>query len=296
MRVHLRAFIVCALLCAFVSSPADAQVRASERSSISQTSDGTIVTLSYSRPHTRERAEIFGKVVAWGEVWTPGANWATTVEANRDISLGGHAVPKGKYSLWFVVRPNNNWTLVLDPRPELYHEEHPDSTPQQLRWSVRPTTGDYTELLTWSFPEVRPDGMTLRFAWGTTTLSLDVTVQPSHPLPIARQMAEPFLGTYKWRWAEGDSTEMGTIVLTHDGTVIRQRYNPFPKWYPRLQDQIMVRINDEWLMPVIVRDGKIWEMVSDMVWEFKLTDGVATSFEIRDDKDNLLAVGERVSR
>jgi hypothetical protein len=277
------------------STPVHAQVRASERSTVSQTSDGTVVTINYARPHTRARADLFGKVVEWGEVWTPGANWATTIEASRDISIGGHKVPKGKYSVWFVVKPNE-WMLVLDPRTERYHTEHPDSTAQQIRWAVQPTTADYTEILTWSFPDVRPDGMTLRFAWGTKALALDVGVTPSHPLPIARNLAEPFLGTYKWKWTDEDTSKTMTMTLTHDGTVIRQRYDPFPDWYPRLQDQIMVRINDDWFIPVIVRDGKIWEMVSDMVFEFTVKDGVAVSFEVRDDKDHLLAVGERIKR
>ncbi|MEO7966497.1 MAG: DUF2911 domain-containing protein [Gemmatimonadaceae bacterium] len=293
MTIGRRNIIVLSLGVMGAYPSAGAQVRASERSTISQTSDGTVVTVDYSRPRARGREQLYGKVIEWGEVWTPGANWATTLQTTRDITLGGHAVPKGKYSVWFVVRPDK-WTFVLDPRVQLYHEDHPDSTAQQLRWTVTPTTVAFTEILTWSIPEVRPDGLTLNFAWGTMQVSLDATVQPSHPQTIARDAAQPYLGTYKWKWVDKDTTDAGKMTLYYDGASIRQRYDPFPDWYKRLQDQVMVRINDDWFIPSIVRDGKLWEMAADMVWEFKVQNGVATTFEIRDDKDNLMAIGERV--
>ena len=70
-------------------SRAAAQIRASELQSVAQTVDGTTIRVTYSRPRTRERWPIFGtKIVQWGEVWTPGANWATLLETNKDITLG----------------------------------------------------------------------------------------------------------------------------------------------------------------------------------------------------------------
>ena len=37
----------------------------------------------------RGRDSLFGKVVTWGEHWTPGANWATTIDVDHDIRLNG---------------------------------------------------------------------------------------------------------------------------------------------------------------------------------------------------------------
>ena len=39
--------------------------------------NGTTITLDFSRPVARGRDSLFGGVVHWGELWTPGANWAT---------------------------------------------------------------------------------------------------------------------------------------------------------------------------------------------------------------------------
>ncbi|MBX9648146.1 MAG: DUF1971 domain-containing protein, partial [Xanthobacteraceae bacterium] len=48
----------------------------------------------------------------------------------------GVAVPAGKYSIWTVVRQNGPWTFVLDPRADLFHTVHPDSTAQQIRFPI----------------------------------------------------------------------------------------------------------------------------------------------------------------
>jgi Protein of unknown function (DUF2911) len=274
--------------------PLAAQVRASERAIVTQTADGTVLTINYARPRVRGRTPLFGRVVHWDEVWTPGANWATTLDVNRDVSLDGHPVKKGKYSVWFVVRPGD-WTVVLDTNAQRYHTEPPDSEPGQLRWSVKPADGEFTEALTWSFPEVRPDGAVLLFAWGPKRVMINAIVQPSHPIPIARADAEPYLGTYEWTWAESGPQPVLTFELYYADGMIRQRHTPFPDWYPLLQQQPMVRINDDWFIPAIVRDGKLYEMVSDMVFEFAVTGGKAMSFEIRDDRDHLLGTGKRVT-
>jgi hypothetical protein len=88
---------------------APAQIRASERGSVSQTLDGTTITVDYSRPTARGR-ELFGALVPWDVTWTPGANWATTLEANKDIRINGVDVAAGRYSVWMTPR-DGSWTL-----------------------------------------------------------------------------------------------------------------------------------------------------------------------------------------
>ncbi len=71
---------VTAALAAFVlipgstPAPAAAQIRGSEAGVTAQTVDGTTLTIDYSRPSARGRA-LFGELVPWDVVWTPGANW-----------------------------------------------------------------------------------------------------------------------------------------------------------------------------------------------------------------------------
>lgn len=46
----------------------------------------------------------------------------------------------------------------------------------------------------------------------------------------------------------------------------------------------MVRINDAWFISATIRDGKVWEMAADMVFEFEVVGGKAVSFELRSER------------
>ena len=180
-----------------VGGPASAlaQIRASEIGTMSQIIDGTKITMEYSRPRARGRDPLFGgRVVRWNEVWTPGANWATTLETTKDITLSGQKVAKGKYSVWIVVRQDGNWTTILDPRVHRYHEEPPDSTGQQIRIATRPTQAPFTEVLTWSMPALTATGGALVMHWGTTLVSMDVAVPPSLQMTMSARDAAPYIG------------------------------------------------------------------------------------------------------
>src|SRR6476469_4586913 len=88
----LSMLVVTSLVCAL---PAGAQIRASERGSVSQTVDGTVITIDYGRAQARGRDSLFGKVVTRDEIWTPGANQSTTFETTRDVTVGGRRCRRG---------------------------------------------------------------------------------------------------------------------------------------------------------------------------------------------------------
>ena len=287
-----RIFFVAATVLVAPPAPGGAQVRASERGVVTQTVNGTVITIDHARPKVRGRSPLFGKVVHWGEVWTPGANWATTFEVSRDVTLDGHAVPKGKYSLWFVVRPTA-WTVVLDPRFQRYHMDPPDSNAAQIRWTVRPGRGAFTEVLTWSVPAVEPDGGVLQFAWGTVRLAMPFSVPLRYPLQISQADAQPYIGAYEWRLTD-DTGPALRMELYYENGMLKQRHTPFPAWWPSMQYQPMVRINDDWFIPTIVERGRVTEMAADMVFEFTRKDGKVVSFEVRSDRDELIGSGTRI--
>ena len=138
MSFRISAALTAALAATLLAPvPGAAQVRASELGTVGQTIDGTIIAIEYSRPRARGRDSLFGGVVHWGEHWTPGANWATTFEVNRDIELNGHPVAAGKYSVWMVVQPDE-WVIYLDPEARAFHTDPPDSTDVQIRFVVVP--------------------------------------------------------------------------------------------------------------------------------------------------------------
>jgi hypothetical protein len=271
-----------------------AQIRASERSTVSQVVDGTTITMDYARPKVRGRDSLFGGVVRWGAVWT-GANWATTFKTDRDLKLDGHAVPAGKYSVWFRVEPGT-WTLILDPEPERFHIRPPDSAAGQVRLPVRPETGPHVEALTWSFPDFRPTGTTLRFAWGTTAVSLAIEVEPSQTFTVDAGFAERFVGTYQLerRGMLRDMMGEGTVrfeVGYRDGYLTATWEKP-PN--PRLGDIRLAPRGAGMFLPIELEQGELFDVLTDLVLEFTPLEGRATGFELRGLRDELWGVGTRV--
>ena len=268
-----------------------AQVRASERGAVSQTIDGTIITIDYSRPQVRGRDPLFGGVEHWGAVWTPGANFATTLETNRPIKLDGHPVPPGKYSLWLVLQPEE-WTMVIDPRHRMYHLPYPDSTADQIRYQVKPGAGPFNEMLTFTFEEVQGDEGTLYMRWGTTEVAFHVEVEPKHALTVAEAVAGPLLGTYTFRWEGAPATAPASrVTLAYENGKLMGRWVPAP--FPDVATFQLVRITDDWFLVGSIRNGRLVDLMDEWAFEFAIEEGKATKFEVWSDNDHLDGTGIR---
>lgn len=290
--------------------PLHAQVRASETATISQTVDGTVITVDYSRPRTRGRSPIFGDEVKWGEVWTPGANWATTLDLSRDVTINGHAVPKGKYSVWMEVQPTA-WTVILDPRAKLFHTVHPKPDSSQIRFTLTPDSVVGPDVLTWSFPRIGPTGMTLQMAWAGRSVPLDIVVPPSHPLTLAASLAPRYTGRYEFRFAPppepppGDSAPPPDApaegpglsgastwtVMYRDGMLLSDWDPPiFPEW----SHMVLIKIGDDWFNPGAMVDDEVFDVANDLVVEFEVKNGTATGFVVRGEDDQVMGSAARI--
>ncbi len=163
-----------------VPSVGVAQVLRSQLGSVAQTVDSTTIVVEYYRPQARGR-ELFGALVNWNDLWTPGANWATTLEVDRDVRIANAGLPRGKYSVWIRPQEKEPWEVILFRRARVFHLWPPPPEEEQLRFSVKPETVPHCEVLTWSFPAVMPDRAALELRWGTPALSFHILVEPSRP-------------------------------------------------------------------------------------------------------------------
>lgn len=290
--------IVVATLMA-VPGGARAQVRASEHAIVAQTVDGTTLTLEYSRPNSRARVPVYGKVVTWGEVWTPGANWATTLEVDKDVSINGHPLPKGKYSVWMEVQPTD-WTVILDPKAKQFHTAHPKPDTTQIRFAVTPDSVSGPELLTWSFTEVSMTGTALRMAWAGRAVVLRVAVTPSHPLTLAPELAGRYVGTYSLRWlpdstaAKPDSEPpLETWRVSYTPDTLKMDWE-VPGDSDSPYHALLISIGSDAFYPGFVEEYGIFDAQPGLATEFDVTDGRATGFVIRGRNDQVQAVGTRV--
>jgi hypothetical protein len=238
---------------------------------------------------------LFGtRAVHWDEVWTPGANWATTLDVSKDVKLNGHAVPKGTYSVWMVVRESGDWTFVLDPKAKRYHMEPPDSSAAQVRFPVKPEAAPFTDVLTWSMPAIRVNGGTLAFQWERVRVPIDVEVQPSLVMTLAAADAVPFLG--KYTYVEMDSLgkpgKTSILTITHEDGTLKAQWDPDDPYYRKFA---LIRIAPDWFVPgVYDRHGQIYEVYrQEMIFEFKRAKQQAESFVVRGEDDKIEATGTR---
>jgi hypothetical protein len=270
-----------------------AQIRASERATLSQTIDGTVISLDYARPRLKGRMPIFGKVVKWDDLWTPGANWATMLETSRPITLGGLPVPKGRYSVWLRVRQSGGWTLILDPDFHRFHDDRPDSNAAQIRIPVNPASSPRTEVLTWSFPEIRVSGGTLAMQWAETVVAMDLKVSPSYAITMSKEDADPFLGRYTFAFqpVQGMKADSTDLLLTYEKGSLYGNFVPKGSY---MVDFVMIRMADGSLIPGLFEKGEIYEVIRDMVFEFKGPKSRPDSYEVRDDHDDLIGRGKRI--
>ena len=280
------ALLIATFAAAMVPVSAQAQIRASELSTLSQTIDGTKITIEYYRPAVRGRAP-FGGIVHWGEVWTPGANWATTLEVSHDIRLGGQQIPTGKYSLWLIPRENADWTLIVHRNPKRYHTQRPDSTNELTRITVKPQTGAHRERLTFDFPVITPEGGVLQFHWGTYALDVPIRVAPSKPLALDSASVRQYTGTYDMQW-RGRQVRME--VFPENGK-LRARMNPMVLPFEPTFD--LIPLSKQRFGPFFYRDGKPFDLEDFVVFFDATGTAPATAVEWRGLEDRPITRGAR---
>jgi hypothetical protein len=145
------------------------------------------ITIDYGQPHARGRAIVGSAVVPFDQVWRTGANEATSLTTDVDLTIGGVVVPKGSYTL-YTLPSRRGWKLIINKNTGQwgteYREEH-DLARIDLR--SRELREPLDSFSIWLVPEVTrnpqggisgglPRGV-LRLAWGEVELSTDWSVR-----------------------------------------------------------------------------------------------------------------------
>jgi hypothetical protein len=156
---------------------ADAQPgRRSPRGTVTQTLDGTEISIRYYRPVLRGRTPFPG-VVPWGRTWTPGADSATRIETTGALEIEGKELPAGRYSLWVIPAENDAWTVIFNRTANAFHLSY-DESQDALRVQAKATTASQpVETLQLSFPLADADSAVLELQWGTFVLPLHLRVR-----------------------------------------------------------------------------------------------------------------------
>jgi hypothetical protein len=136
------------------------------------------VRIDYGQPHARGR-QVVGGLIPKGEVWRFGANAATTLVTDVDLTIGGTAVPKGTYTL-FALYSDAGWQLIVNRKTGQWGTEYDASQdlariPVQARTLAEPVESFSISLV--PAGDGAPRG-TLRFAWGTAEGTVAWTANP----------------------------------------------------------------------------------------------------------------------
>lgn len=302
--------VLATLVLGAVASTAHAQLFASEPATVSQTVDGTRITVEYSRPRARGRTGLFGTRVHAGETWTPGANAATTLALSKDATIEGIDVPKGKYSVWIVTAPER-WEMVLDRDTMLFHTMAPKRRPGQIRFPVQRETRPFMEVLTWWFPDVGSTGATLAMQWDTVRVALRVGVRPSFTRVVEAGAARRLEGRYRMRMEPmpqppggGDTTLVApeekpptelTFTVRYEGNELRAVMDP-PMYSTEsgYRDWILIPSKSGWYKLGRFDGDELVEVVDWVALHFPEEGATAAGFEVRATNDMLVARGVRL--
>jgi hypothetical protein len=141
----------------------------SQHGTVTQRVSHTNIAIEYNRPVARGR-ELFGTLVKWDSVWHPGADSATHISFDKDITVEGKVLTKGEYSIWLIPRENRPWTFILSSASRVFHSPYPGQQHDALRVDITPEKGSHMEVLAYYFPVVARDSAVMRMHWGETIL------------------------------------------------------------------------------------------------------------------------------
>jgi hypothetical protein len=305
----MRQYALVLVVLAVSASRLSAQLKASERGSVSQTIDGTTISVGYSRPMARGRTGLFGTRIHWGETWTPGANHSTQLSVSKDITIEAQPVPKGSYSVWIEVEPGP-WEMVLDRDTTLYHDQPPKLRPGQIRFPINREKRPFMEGLTWWFPQVSGNSATLAMQWDTVYVPLHIRVPSSYSTAVTPAAARRVSGTYQVHFEPDPVSPDTTLVrpddpitpdvrftIRQEGTELRGVMDP-----PMYQSEEGYR---EWILIPTgsggeyfrlgrFRNGELIEVFTGFALQFDSAGDRAATFEARETDDRLMGKGTRV--
>jgi hypothetical protein len=137
------------------------------------------IRIAYGQPHARGRSVVGALEADRDTVWRLGANDATTLTTDVDLTLGGVTVPKGSYSLYARTSSRGAWQLIINQNTGQWGTEYvKDKDLARVPLTAQTLATPIESFSMWLVPAAdgAPSG-DLRFAWGTRAFSTTWSVK-----------------------------------------------------------------------------------------------------------------------
>jgi tetratricopeptide (TPR) repeat protein len=133
------------------------------------------IRIEYSRPSVRGRI-IFGDLVPYGKVWRTGANAATKLYINEEITIQDNfKLFPGVYSL-YTIPDKNEWTIIINKDPWLWGAFDYKANFDAIRFNVKPQPlKEQVETFTIQFANVCSNCSEIQMMWDFTKVSFRIS-------------------------------------------------------------------------------------------------------------------------
>jgi hypothetical protein len=142
---------------------------------------GKTISIAYSSPRVNGReGKIFGKDGQIGKdpsypIWRAGANSATVLHTDADLTIGSLTVPKGDYSLWVDITDPNNWVLVVNKQSGQWGRTYDAAKNLGTTPMATKSTPGLVEDLKYTITDLGGGKGTITLAWEDKSASVNFT-------------------------------------------------------------------------------------------------------------------------
>jgi hypothetical protein len=148
--------------------------RASLRDTVIATVDGARISIEYGRPSKRGRV-IWGNLVSWTRWWMPGADEATTMTTNKELTFGTLVVPAGDYTL-YTQPGENEFLLVVNRELGQFHTTYHPAQDLGRVAMTKEVNDPIAEKLTFAIEPRSGGGGVLKLIWDDRAYAVPFTV------------------------------------------------------------------------------------------------------------------------
>jgi hypothetical protein len=118
--------------------------------------------------------KIMGGLVPYGQVWRTGANPATSLKTDTNLTIGGATVPAGSYTL-YTLPSEGTWKLIINKQTGQWGTEYDQAQDLARVDMQKKTLPSPQEKMSISFEHTTGNKTELHIRWETTDVSVPIT-------------------------------------------------------------------------------------------------------------------------